>query len=288
MGAVPRRPVLDLVGLLLRLVLGGVLVVAGALKVGHLETSARAVRAYQLLPHDVAGYVGYALPVVEIAVGVLLALVGLYRLGGDGRWQMVQRSQLLSAVASPTGLVTTFNPVGAGYGFYSAFEVTEPGEYRLAVAFKWVQEQISFVDWVRTYRVRQAGDYGGIVGGASDVRRHHDLQAAGRLATALGGAAQRARAGGQDGVVRGDAEALAHGAQVVEPTGDADVAPRAGAGGVERRARRGRQQRVRGRAGERGQRPELLRRRGDPRRREHEPRAVDRAIDRAARQPRHR
>ena len=56
--------------------LGVVLVVAGALKVGHLETSARAVRAYQLLPHDVAGYVGYALPVLEVAVGVLL-VVGL-------------------------------------------------------------------------------------------------------------------------------------------------------------------------------------------------------------------
>jgi uncharacterized membrane protein YphA (DoxX/SURF4 family) len=68
--------VLDLVGLLLRLVLGGVLVVAGALKVGQLESSARAVRAYQLLPYDVAGSVGYALPVVEVAVGVLL-VVGL-------------------------------------------------------------------------------------------------------------------------------------------------------------------------------------------------------------------
>jgi uncharacterized membrane protein YphA (DoxX/SURF4 family) len=73
--------VLDLVGLVLRLVLGGVLVVAGALKVGQLETSARAVRAYQLLPHDVAGYVGYALPVLEVAVGVLLLLGLLTRAG---------------------------------------------------------------------------------------------------------------------------------------------------------------------------------------------------------------
>lgn len=70
----------DVVGLLARLVLGGVLVVAGALKVGHLETSARAVRAYQLLPHDVAGWVGYGLPVLELAVGVLLVL-GLFTRG---------------------------------------------------------------------------------------------------------------------------------------------------------------------------------------------------------------
>ena len=33
-----------------------------------------AVRAYQLLPYDVAGVVGVALPVVEIAVGLLLVL----------------------------------------------------------------------------------------------------------------------------------------------------------------------------------------------------------------------
>ena len=70
----------DWVGLVARVVLGVVLVVAGGLKVGHLETSARSVRAYQLLPYDVAGYVGYALPVLEIAVGLLL-VVGLLTRG---------------------------------------------------------------------------------------------------------------------------------------------------------------------------------------------------------------
>ena len=73
-----RSPrLLDVIGLLARLVLGAVVLVAGALKVGHPETSARSVRAYQLLPFDAAGYVGYALPVLEIAVGVLLVL-GLF------------------------------------------------------------------------------------------------------------------------------------------------------------------------------------------------------------------
>ncbi|QGN57128.1 DoxX family protein [Nostocoides sp. HKS02] len=67
----------DLVGLLARVVLGAVVLAAGALKVGHPETSARSVRAYQLLPFDVAGYVGYALPILEIAVGILL-VVGLF------------------------------------------------------------------------------------------------------------------------------------------------------------------------------------------------------------------
>lgn len=70
----PRRR--DLVGLLARLVLGITLVVAGALKVTSPAASARSVRAYELLPYDAAAYVGYALPIVELIVGALLA-VGL-------------------------------------------------------------------------------------------------------------------------------------------------------------------------------------------------------------------
>ncbi len=64
----------DWLGTLLRLVLGGVLLVAGALKVGHPTESARAVQAYQLLPFDLARLVGYGLPLAEIIVGVLLIL----------------------------------------------------------------------------------------------------------------------------------------------------------------------------------------------------------------------
>lgn len=71
----------DLVGLLARLVLGGVVLVAGLLKVLHLETSARSVRAYQLLPYDLAGYIGYGLPILEVAVGALLVLGLFTRLG---------------------------------------------------------------------------------------------------------------------------------------------------------------------------------------------------------------
>ena len=67
----------DAIGLLARLVLGVTLVVAGALKVTAPHTSARAVQAYQLLPFDVAAYIGYGLPIVEIIVGVLLVL-GLF------------------------------------------------------------------------------------------------------------------------------------------------------------------------------------------------------------------
>ena len=67
----------DWVGLAARLVLGGVLFVAGALKVTNLPASALAVRAYKLLQYDVAGIVGYMLPVAELAVGALL-IVGVF------------------------------------------------------------------------------------------------------------------------------------------------------------------------------------------------------------------
>jgi len=67
----------DFIGLLARLILGVVLIVAGALKVTSPAVSARAVNAFQILPYDVARYVGYALPVVEILVGVLL-VTGLF------------------------------------------------------------------------------------------------------------------------------------------------------------------------------------------------------------------
>lgn len=67
----------DVVGLLARLILGGVLIVAGALKVTSPAASALSVRAFQILPYEVAGYLGYMLPTVEMAVGLLL-LVGLF------------------------------------------------------------------------------------------------------------------------------------------------------------------------------------------------------------------
>ncbi len=67
----------DVIGLLARLILGVVLVWAGAAKVTRPALSALAVRAYKILPYDFAGYVGYALPVVEILVGLLL-VIGLF------------------------------------------------------------------------------------------------------------------------------------------------------------------------------------------------------------------
>ena len=58
--------------LLFRLILGGVLFAAGALKIGNLQKSAMAVRAYEMLPVELANFLGYALPWIEIGIGLLL------------------------------------------------------------------------------------------------------------------------------------------------------------------------------------------------------------------------
>jgi uncharacterized membrane protein YphA (DoxX/SURF4 family) len=64
-----------------RLLLGGVWIVAGALKLPDPAASVRAVRAYQLLPEAVVPAVGYGLPVFEVVLGLLLVLGVAVRLG---------------------------------------------------------------------------------------------------------------------------------------------------------------------------------------------------------------
>jgi len=59
-------------GVVARLVVGGVWLAAGLLKVPDPAESVRAVRAYQLLPEAVVPVVGHALPGLEILVGVCL------------------------------------------------------------------------------------------------------------------------------------------------------------------------------------------------------------------------
>jgi len=61
-------------GLISRLTLGGVLLVAGLLKFQHLDKSQMAVRAYELLPIGFANFMGIILPFLEIGMGILLIL----------------------------------------------------------------------------------------------------------------------------------------------------------------------------------------------------------------------
>ena len=57
-----------------RLILGGVLLAAGLLKVSHPAKSAMAVRAYEVLPIQVANFLGYSLPWIEVGISLLLIL----------------------------------------------------------------------------------------------------------------------------------------------------------------------------------------------------------------------
>jgi uncharacterized membrane protein YphA (DoxX/SURF4 family) len=62
------------VGLVARLVVGAVWIVAGAAKLPDPAQSVDAVRAYQLLPSSLVQPVGQLLPVIEIVVGAMLVL----------------------------------------------------------------------------------------------------------------------------------------------------------------------------------------------------------------------
>jgi uncharacterized membrane protein YphA (DoxX/SURF4 family) len=79
------------VATVLRLLLAVVLAVAGALKLPDPAESVRAVRAYQLLPELVVPAIGYALPLLELALAVLL-LLGLLT-----RWAALVTALLMAA-----------------------------------------------------------------------------------------------------------------------------------------------------------------------------------------------
>jgi uncharacterized membrane protein YphA (DoxX/SURF4 family) len=64
----------DAVGLVARLVVGGVWLVAGFKKLPDPAENVRAVRAYRLLPESLVPVVGHGLPILEILVGLCLVL----------------------------------------------------------------------------------------------------------------------------------------------------------------------------------------------------------------------
>ena len=66
-------------GLVARLVVGGVWIYAGALKLPDPEQSVAAVRAYELLPGETSVTVGHLLPILEVVVGGMLVLGVLVR-----------------------------------------------------------------------------------------------------------------------------------------------------------------------------------------------------------------
>lgn len=62
---------------IIRVFLGGLLLAAGALKVGHASELAATVASFRLLPAPVAGLLALALPFVELLLGAYL-VAGLF------------------------------------------------------------------------------------------------------------------------------------------------------------------------------------------------------------------
>lgn len=70
-----RSPVVkDWIGLVARLALGIVLLIAGGSKITNLEQSRMATRAYDVMPIQLANFIGTLLPPLEVVIGLLLVL----------------------------------------------------------------------------------------------------------------------------------------------------------------------------------------------------------------------
>ncbi|MEO7944047.1 MAG: MauE/DoxX family redox-associated membrane protein [Marmoricola sp.] len=76
-------------GLLARLIVGGIWIWAGLLKLPHPEESVTAVRAYQLLSLSLADGLGGVLPMLEVVVGACL-VVGLLARATGGLSALMQ------------------------------------------------------------------------------------------------------------------------------------------------------------------------------------------------------
>jgi uncharacterized membrane protein YphA (DoxX/SURF4 family) len=65
------------VGLVLRVVLGGLFIYAAYTKFIDLDAAKRSVMAYRLFPSDIAKIIGLSVPIIEVALGLLLVF-GLF------------------------------------------------------------------------------------------------------------------------------------------------------------------------------------------------------------------
>ncbi|MGY1713336.1 MauE/DoxX family redox-associated membrane protein [Geodermatophilus sp. SYSU D01106] len=141
-----------------RLLLGGVLVVAGALKLPDPAEAVRAVRAYRLLPEGLVGPVAFGLPVVEVAVGLAL-LAGVF-LRTAALAAAVLMAVFTAAVASAwaRGLQIDCGCFGGG-GEVAAGETGYPAEVARDVALLLVA--VALARWPRS-RLALGGPAAGV------------------------------------------------------------------------------------------------------------------------------
>lgn len=129
------------IGLLARVVVGAVWVVAGALKLPDPAASVRAVRAYELLPEAVVPTVGHLLPVLEVVVGACLLLGLLTRSAATLSTLLMLAFVVGIASAWARGLQIDCGCFGGG-GFDADATAKYPGEIArdlaLAAASAWL------------------------------------------------------------------------------------------------------------------------------------------------------
>jgi len=104
------------VGVLCRLVVGAVWLVAGALKLPDPADNVRAVRAYQLLPEAVVPPLGHALPIIKILVGGCLVLGLVTRVAAVTSAALVAAFVIGIASAWARGLSIECGCFGGGAG----------------------------------------------------------------------------------------------------------------------------------------------------------------------------
>jgi len=110
-----------------RLLLGGVLLVAGYLKTTNSAQAAASVRVYRLLPTGLANIFGYSLPWIEIGIALMLILgiwVRYSALAGGGLMLI-----FIIAIGQAWARKLAINCGCFGYGGVSADGKVHPGIY---------------------------------------------------------------------------------------------------------------------------------------------------------------
>lgn len=126
-----------------RLILGGVFLVAGALKIIDPQSAVAAVRAYELLPESVARLVGWGQPFVEVALGLLLlAGIATRIVAATGALLLVifigaVASAALRGLSIDCGCFGGGGPVPAGQTAYGIEIVRDLGLLLLALWLVW-------------------------------------------------------------------------------------------------------------------------------------------------------
>lgn len=145
-----------------RLVLGGVFLVAGALKIIDPQSAVAAVRAYELLPVSMATIVGWGQPFVEVALGVLLLAGIATRIvaAASGLLLVIFIAAVVSAavrgLSIDCGCFGGGGPVPPGQTAYGIEILRDLGLLLLALWLVWQPRSRFAVDGLATGRPRKA------------------------------------------------------------------------------------------------------------------------------------